>query len=90
MKDQLLIYVERILPSDKISIVGRFTEAMKDLSQHMFNVPILDKDSPIAYAVALDVHWNHSVCSHSGVEITLPFIMKKLMSEGIVKDVVFY
>ena len=78
MKDQLLIYVGRILPSDKITIVGRFTEAMKDLSQHMFNVPILDKDSPIAYAVAFDVHWNHPVCSHSGVETTLRFIMKKV------------
>ena len=78
MKDHILIYTGRILPSDEITIVGRFTEAMKDLSQHMFNIPILDKDSPVAYAIALDIHWNHPVCKHSGIETTLRFIMKKV------------
>ena len=49
---------------------------MKDLARSSFCVPVLDKDSPIAYSIALDIHWNHPVCKHSGVETTLRFIMK--------------
>ena len=45
-KDSLLMYTGRILPEDEISIVGRYTLAMKDLMQHSFCVPVLDSQSP--------------------------------------------
>ena len=77
-KDDLLIYTGRILPEDQVTIIGCYMEAMKDLSRHSFCVPVLDKDSPFAYSIALDVHWNHPACKHSGVETTLRFIMKKV------------
>ena len=77
-KDDLLIYTGGILPEDQVTIVGRYTEAMKDLSRHSFCVPVLDKDSPVACSIALDVHWNHPACKHSGAETTLRFIMEKV------------
>ena len=76
-KNGLLIYRGRMLASDQVTIVGRFTEAMKDLSQCSFNVPVIDKESPVAYIIALDTHWNHPVARHTGVETNLRFIMKK-------------
>ena len=77
-KDDLLIYTGRILPEDQVTIVGCCTEAMKNLSQHSFCVPVLDKDSPVAYSITLDAHWNHPACKYSGAETTLRFIMKKI------------
>lgn len=50
---------------------------MKDLSQTTFNVPVMDKDSPVAYSIALDTHWNQPTAQHTGVETNLRFIMKK-------------
>ena len=77
-KDSLLMYTGRILPEDEISIVGRYTLAMKDLMQHSLCVPVLDSQSPVACSIALDVHWNHPVAKHSGVETTLRFILQKV------------
>eukprot|EP00111_Clytia_hemisphaerica_P011960 TCONS_00035131-protein len=65
-KGDLLIYTGRILPDDEVTITGRFTSAMRDLAGTTFCVPVLDKDSPVAQSLALDVHWNHPVCKHSG------------------------
>ena len=78
MKDGILYYSGRILPTDKVSIIGKFTSVMKDLSSDTFLVPVLSKDSPVAYSIALDIHWNHDVCKHSGVEMTLRYILKKV------------
>ena len=75
-KGDLLIYTGRILPEDEVTIVGRYTSTMRDLANTSFCVPVLDKDSPVAYSIALDVHWNHPVCKHSGVESTLRYILK--------------
>ncbi|XP_066918232.1 uncharacterized protein [Clytia hemisphaerica] len=75
-KGDLLIYTGRILPGDEVTITGRFTSAMRDLASTTFCVPVLDKDSPVAQSLALDVHWNHPVCKHSGLESTLRYILK--------------
>ena len=77
-KDDLLIYTRRILPEDQVTIVGRYTEAMKGLSRCSSCVPVLDKDSPVAYSIVLDIHWNNPTCKHSGVKVTLRFIMKNV------------
>ena len=70
----ILLYTGRILPEDNVSIVGRFTHNIKDLTSMSFCVPVLDRKSPIAYAIALDVHWNHPTVNHSGVETTLRYV----------------
>ena len=74
----VLYYVGRILPEDEVSIVGRVTDVMKDLSSTTFCVPITDKLSPIAYALANDIHWYDPTALHSGVETTLRYILKQM------------
>eukprot|EP00794_Sanderia_malayensis_P010652 gene10652-biopygen7789 len=77
-KNGILLYTERILPSNEVSVVGKFTEVMKDLSQSTFCVPILERFSPIAYSISLDVHWNHVTVKHSGIETTHRYVLKKV------------
>jgi len=77
LKDGLLIYKGRVLPEDKISIVGRYTEAMKDLSSRTFCVPVTDKHSPVAYSIVNDIHWNGDA-AHAGIETTLRTVLKKV------------
>ena len=67
-KDGLLIYKGRILPSQQIKSVVPLCEVMKDLSSTAFCVPVIDKFSPVALGVINDIHWNHKVAKHSGVE----------------------
>ena len=81
MKDGILFYNGRILPDSKITIVGRYTEAMLDLSATSFCVPLLDNHSPIAFSIVSDVHWN-SQSSHAGIETTLRQVMKKAFIIG--------
>ena len=45
MKDGVLFCNGRILPDSKITIVGRYTEAMLNLSATSFCFPLLDKHS---------------------------------------------
>ena len=78
LKDNLLIYNGRILQDDKVTIVGRFTDAMLDLSSSTFCVPIMDRNSPIAFSIVRDIHWNDPVYQHSGVESTLRQVLKKV------------
>ena len=70
------MYTGRILNTDDITIVGRFTNTMKDLSSSTFCVPVIDKYSPVAFALANDVHWHHETAKHCGVETTLRYILK--------------
>ena len=76
LQNETLMYTGRILPGQEISIVRRFTGAMKDLSTTTFFVPILDDASPIAFSIASEIHW-HGEVQHSGIETTLRHIMKK-------------
>ncbi|XP_066912130.1 uncharacterized protein [Clytia hemisphaerica] len=76
-KDGILYFNGRILPSNQITIVGRFTEAMLDLSTTSFCVPLVDRYSPIAFSIISDVHWNSRVSKHSGVETTLREVNKR-------------
>ena len=72
----VLTYTGRILPTDNISIVGRATQAMKDLTSTMFCVPLVEKDSPLAYSIASDVHWNHPTASHCGIETVWRYVLQ--------------
>ena len=85
-----LKYTGRILPDQSISIVGRFTTIMKDLSSSTFCVPVLDRHSPISYSLVMDIHWNHSTAQHSGVETTHRFVLQKayiIEGRNLVKQV---
>ena len=48
---------------------------MKDLTTSTFCVPVVDKFSPVAFGVVNDIHWNHKVAKHAGVETVLRYVM---------------
>ena len=73
-----MLYNGRILPNNSVTIVGRYTEAMLDLTSSAFCIPVIDKNSPIAFSVATDVHWNHNSVKDAGIETTLRNIIKKV------------
>ena len=75
-KDNVLYYTGRILPQQKVSSVHEMTTVMKDLSSKTFFVPVIDVNSPLAYSVINEVHWNDRTVKHSGVETTLRYTMQ--------------
>ena len=77
MKDEVLVYTGRVLSCDDITVTGKFTKTMKDLSTTSFCVPLVDKHSPVAYAIVNDVHWNDKDNSHRGVETTFRAVLKQ-------------
>jgi len=64
----ILLYTGRILPTDEITVVGRYTDAMKDLADINFCAPVIDKLSPLAYSIINEVHWYDNVVKHAGIE----------------------
>ena len=52
-------------------------DVMQDLSAATFCVPIVDKHSPLAYAIINDIHWNNKVAQHSGIEMVWRYVLKK-------------
>ena len=75
-KNEILYYTGRILPTDQINAIGKVTTTMKDLSSSTFCVPIIDKNSPLAYSIIQEIHWNHPTAMHSGVETTWRYVMQ--------------
>ncbi|MEM7375648.1 MAG: hypothetical protein AAF587_44055 [Bacteroidota bacterium] len=77
-REGILYYTGRILPTDEVSIIGKATNIMKDLSSLSFYVPLVDKNSPLAYSIISDIHWNHPTAKHSGVETTWRYVLQKV------------
>ena len=44
---------------------------MVDLSCKTFWVPLVDKNSPLAYSIVNEIHWHNKEARHTGVEKTL-------------------
>ena len=78
----VLIYTGRILPTEKVEVVGKMTEVMKDLTATTFCVPLLEKHSPISYSIVMDFHWNHDVVKHSEIEPTQRKILEYVYIHG--------
>ncbi|XP_066919855.1 uncharacterized protein [Clytia hemisphaerica] len=74
LKDNILTYKGRILPNNGVTIAGKFTDAMLDLSQSTFCVPVIDRHSPVAYSLVIEAHW----LKHDGIEATLRRLLKKV------------
>ena len=90
LEGEILVYTGRLLSCDDISITGKFTTAMKDLSTTTFCVPVIDKHSPVAYAIVNEVHWYDDVVKHRGIETTLRSVLKQvyiLEARSIVKSI---
>ena len=88
--DGVIYYCGRILEVDNIQITTPMTKAMKDLHSTTFCVPVLDKHSPISYAIINEIHWHSKVVQHSGVETTWRYVLKRafiLEGRDLVKTV---
>ena len=75
-KNGILYYSGRILPTQKVTSIQTMTDTMRDLSSLTFCVPLVEKQSPLAYSIINEVHWHHESAKHSGVETTLRYTMK--------------
>ena len=77
-QDGILFYTGRILPSQKIDNKHhvQLSDVCVDLSSSMFFVPIVDKYSPLAYALINEVHWYDPDACHSGSETVARYLLK--------------
>ena len=57
------------------TIVTLMTSAMHDLASTSFCVPVLERHSPIAYAI-VNVHWNDRTVRHCGIETMWRYVLK--------------
>ena len=72
----ILYHTGRILPTQEFSVISAMTEVMHDLVPSTFCIPIVDKHSPLAYAVINEVHWFNKIAKHKGVETVLRYTMQ--------------
>ena len=77
-KEKMFYCTGRILPNQDIQHTGNPTDIMLDLSLTSFFVPIIHKNSPIAYSIISDIHWYHKVAKHSGVETLMRYVLQKV------------
>ena len=73
LKDGILYFTSRILVTQKIDGRLNFADAVLDLSEATFCVPLTDAHSPLAYAIVLETHWHDPDVKHAGVESTLRY-----------------
>ena len=66
------------MPNQDIQHTGNPTDIMLDLSSTSFFVPIIHKNSPIAYSIISNIHWYHKVAKHSGVETLMRYVLQKV------------
>ena len=65
--DGVLYYSGRILPEQQFEGYPDLCASALDLCRTTFCVPVMDQYSPVAIAIAIDVHWNHPDVKHRGV-----------------------
>ena len=70
-KSGILYYTGRILPTQDVGGDLTMCDVCLDLTKSSFCVPIVDAFSPIAYAIASEIHWYHQDVMHGGLESLL-------------------
>ena len=75
-KDGVLFFTGRILPSQKLDRECHLADVCLDLSMNSFCVPLVEKYSPVAYAIVNEVHWFDFDVFHSGNETVLRNVSK--------------
>ena len=75
-KLEILYYTGRILPSQEFGGTLKLSDVMLDLTSSTFNVPIVDRFSPFAFAIVNEIHWYHPVAKHSGNETVWRYTLK--------------
>ena len=77
-KNGILFYAGRILPSQEFDNKHnlQLSDACIDLTSSTFCVPIVDKFSPLAYALINEVHWHDPDARHLGNETVMRYLLK--------------
>ena len=76
MKNNILYYTGRILPSQVFGGNISMSDVIVDLTASKFVVPVIDSSSPLAFSIVNEVHWYDPVAKHSGNETVLRYTMK--------------
>ena len=66
-----MYYTGRILPDQRVDNKFSVANVSFDLSEKSFCVPMVDKLSPVAYAISEEVHWYSFDVRHGGIESVL-------------------
>ena len=69
----ILYYSGRILPSQRFDNKLNLSDVCIDLSMASFCVPLIEKYSPLAYAIINEVHWYNYDAKHSGNETVMRY-----------------
>ena len=67
----ILYYSGRILSDYSFDGYPELCEAAIDLCETTFCVPVMDQYSPVAIAIAMEIHWQHPDVQHTGIESML-------------------
>ena len=70
-KGDILYYTGRILPSQEFDGKLSLSDVCVDWTSTSFCVPLVDRFSPVAYAVVNEIHWYSTDAKHSGNETVL-------------------
>ena len=70
-RNGVLYYTGRILPTQEIGGQLSFCDVSFDLRKATFCVPMIDSLSPVAYAIANEIHWYDPDVNHAGIESML-------------------
>ena len=74
--DGILYFTGRALPDPNYNVASpNMTHIMIDLTSARFCVPLVDKESPLAFSIVNDEHWNHDSANHGGVETVLRYTL---------------
>ena len=72
----ILYYTGRILPSQKFTNKLDLSDVCIDLSTSSFCMPLVDKYSPLAYAIINEIHWHHDDAMHSGDDTVFRYVQQ--------------
>ena len=69
--DGVLYYSGRIPPDYGFEGYPKLCDAVIDLNRTTFCVPVMDRFSPVAFAISMEVHWYHSNVKQKEIESQL-------------------
>ena len=84
----ILYYTGRILPSQQINKLN-LSDVCTDLTMTKFCVPVVERYSPLAFAIVNEIHWYNDDVMHSGIESVNRYVLKVayiLEARSIVKQ----
>ena len=66
------------MSNQEIQYTANSTDIMLDLSLTSFFVPMIHKNSAIAYSIISHIHWYNKVAKQAGVETLMLYVLQKV------------